>query len=182
MAVLINTQHELFCQAILTGKNQTEAAIEAGYKAKWARSIASRLSTKINIIERIKELNEAAASARIMSVIERKERLSEIARARLIDFVDTDEDGVHIAADSDSLNSAAIQSIQTRQRNMGFVIERITDIKLHDPVKAIAELNKMENLYSDGTTVNIDNRKVEINVVSPEAKKLTEAIVSGEGT
>ena len=87
MAPLINHQHEKFCLAYFSGKNGKEAAIEAGYSEKTAYALASRLLRNVKISERLRELQEAAASARIMGKTERMERLSEIARARVTDFV-----------------------------------------------------------------------------------------------
>ncbi len=46
-------------------------------------------------------------------------------------------------------------------------------------MQAIAELNKMERIYEEGTTVNIDNRKAEIIVTSENARKLLTEIADG---
>ena len=78
--ILANAQHEKFAQLLFSGKSQEEAAIEAGYKAKWARSCASHLATKATIKGRVTELFEALASKKIMSKQERMEMLSQIAR------------------------------------------------------------------------------------------------------
>ena len=79
---LKNQRHEFFVQLIFENQGTPtpayECAIRAGYSLKAARQIASRLLTYANIQARLKELNAAAASARIMSVQERKDRLSEI--------------------------------------------------------------------------------------------------------
>jgi len=83
MSTLLNTQWEKFCLAIFTGKSGQDAAIEAGYSVKAARQIASRLLTKANIVARIQEIQTKAASKKIMDAIERKERLTEIARETL---------------------------------------------------------------------------------------------------
>ncbi len=49
-------------------------------------------------------------------------------------------------------------------------------------IAAIAELNKMEHIYSDANITNIDNRTIEVVVSSEEAKVLTDRILQGEGT
>ncbi|MFH1031337.1 MAG: terminase small subunit [Chloroflexota bacterium] len=100
MTTLINNQWEKFCLATFNGKNCTEAAKEAGYSPKTAYSIGSRLLKKVEIATRVKELHEKAASPKIMSVTQRKERLTEIAASG------------------------------------------------KEPVRAIAELNKMEGEYA----------------------------------
>lgn len=80
MKPLKNNRHEKFALAIFKGMSQTAAAIEAGYKPSRARYTASRLATYGNIRKRIEELNEKATSPAILSVKERKERLTELAQ------------------------------------------------------------------------------------------------------
>ena len=55
----------------------------------------------------------------------------------------------------------------------------ITDAQVE---QAVDLLNKMEKIYAEGTTVNIDNRKIEIIVTTENAKQLTEKIIDGQGT
>jgi len=54
-----------------------------------------------------------------------------------------------------------------------------TSVKLHDPMKAIDLLNKMDKIYSDGPQVNIDNRKLEIIVQSEKSRDLLTEITEG---
>jgi len=55
-----------------------------------------------------------------------------------------------------------------RENNYGkFGINRQSNITASD------QLNKMEKLYTEGNTVNIDNRKVEINIGDPKGKLLS---------
>jgi phage terminase small subunit len=78
MAPLKNNQHERFCLAILSGKNQSEAAIEAGYKPSRSRQTGCFLVTKSNILARLEGLKQAAADAKIADVVECKRVLTEI--------------------------------------------------------------------------------------------------------
>jgi len=73
--------------------NGSQSALAAGYSArnpKNAHIIAWTLLKREDVQARLKELREATADEAIMSVIERKERLSQIARAR---YDDPDRDG-----------------------------------------------------------------------------------------
>jgi len=83
MPSLVNKQWEKFCIEYFGKKNGQEAAIAAGYSPKTARSIASRLLTKVNIQNRLRELKEKAASRKVMSVRERMERLSTFGRENI---------------------------------------------------------------------------------------------------
>jgi len=157
MIPLKNYRHEKFALAIVKGMSQTDAAIEAGYKKSRARFTASRLVTYGNIIDKIEELNEVAETAGIMSVIERKERLSELARGRLSDFVEVGEDGSIKKIDIKGGHSQAIQGITITEFAGDSNKKRATKVRLHDPVRPIAELNKMEHIYEErvpaGTTI-----------------------------
>ena len=145
MPPLINRQWERFCVEYFGGKTKKESAIEAGYSPKTAQQIASRLLRKVNILERLQELQQAAASAKIVSVRERKERLTEIIRTRMTDFVKVGADGVRINIGPDNANCAGLREVRSwAERNDNGTRKVVTIIKLHDHVKAIAELNKME--------------------------------------
>ena len=77
---LSNSRQELFAQFWFKGETKENSAILAGYKAEWARSIGSRLSTNVNILARYNELQKQTADASIMTVKERRQRLSEFGR------------------------------------------------------------------------------------------------------
>ena len=181
----LTVKQERFCINYFQLGNATEAALMAGYSPKTARFIASINLTKANIQNRLKELQEKVASAKIMDVQERKERLSEIARGRLTDYQECGLDGSgYISITKNSPNTAAIASIEsaTKFDEEGNTGTLFTKVRLHSPTQAIDLLNKMDKLYSEGTQVNIDNRKVIVTTSSEKAKELTEAIAQGEGT
>lgn len=150
MAPLQNARWERFAQGVFAGHSATEAYIMAGYSRNAATECASRLLTNANVQARISELQESAAEFVIMSQAERMERLTEIARARLTDFVTCGPDGSWINVGLESAHSAAIAEItsSTEYDDNGSKPTVVTKIKLHDPVKAIAELNKMDGAYS----------------------------------
>jgi phage terminase small subunit len=81
MARLKNQRHENFCRAMLEGNNQTQAAIAAGYEPDYAKQYAWTINARADVQARLQEMNEQAMSECVMSVIERKARLSVIARA-----------------------------------------------------------------------------------------------------
>lgn len=146
----MNQRHELFCQAIFTGKSATEAYISAGYSTKSAYSCGQRLLKSAEIRARIKELNDMALTDKVMSVSERKERLSEIARARYSDFVTAGPDGSWIDIGPEKVNSAAICEVKSKTEydDNGDKPSVIISVKLHDPIRAINELNKMEGAHA----------------------------------
>lgn len=160
MPPLKNNRHERYAFLQFQGKTEEVSMIEAGFSPKWARSAGSRLSTNVNILARIAELHKEAETPGVMSVIERKETLSEIARGRLSDFIDVEEDGKIKKVDIKGAHSAALQEVAVTEFTSGKekrARERTTKIKLHDPVRPITELNRMEHIYEErvpaGTTI-----------------------------
>ena len=70
-----------FVQELPLAKSATEAAIKAGYanSSEAAKVRASENVTKSNIAAAIQAQNEAATSAKVMTLLRRKERLSALA-------------------------------------------------------------------------------------------------------
>jgi len=180
MKTRLTQKQETFCIKYFELGNATEAAIIAGYNRKTAEVIASQNLRKLKIQERINELREEIKSAAIMSVEERMEKLSIIGRANLTDFQTVGADGSWIDIGPENPYTGALQEITSRTEydDNSSNAAVITKIKLHDPVKAIDLLNKMDKIYSEGPTVNVDNRKIEIIVQSEKAKDLTERILA----
>lgn len=149
MPILKNKRQEKFALALFQGMTQKDAALEAGYKPSRVDVTASELVRNSKIFNRILELGKMAESDAIMSVRERKERLSEIARARLTDYVTCGPDRDLINVGPESPNTGALQEITSRTEydKDGAGVAVITKLKLHNPITAIAELNKMEGQY-----------------------------------
>ena len=160
--VKLKAKQEKFCINYLRMGNATQAAIAAGYSPKYVATNTTKLLKNTKIAQRLMELNEKVQSSAIMDVQERKERLSEIARARLTDFMELGADGSWVNIGPETKGSAAIQEIHSRTEydKDGNAPTIYTSVKLHDAMKAIDLLNKMDKIYAEGLQVNIDNRKI----------------------
>lgn len=171
--VKLTTKQEQFTLNVFSGMSQREAYIKA-YDANYAIATidanASRLANNDKVLARLEYLQKKVESDKIMEVKERKERLSEIGRGRLTDYQESGQDGGWISIGPESPNTAALSEIvsTTKYDDDGAKPTLITRIKLHNPVNAIQELNKMEKIYSDGATVNVDNRKIEVYELTDE--------------
>ena len=143
---LENSQYEAFCQAAFTGENNGEqSAIIAHYSPNSARVQASQLLTIPNIRARIAGLKLSVQSQNIGTEIERQERLTEIWRARLTDFVDSDGN-----IDLTGPNNAALQEVTITNWRGGKddrSESQTKKVKLHSPMIAIQEHNKMDGAY-----------------------------------
>jgi len=182
MAPLNNARYEKFALAVFKGKSFTDAAIEAGSKERSAYEMGHRYARRPDIKKRIRELQHKSSSNKVMSVRERKERLSEIARARVTDFVACEDGKAHIKVTLETANSGAIQEVTSEQ--VGDIPVQITKLKLRDPVGAIAELNKMDGAYKP-QKVDVTSKGKEIkqspifNIVNPDTKVLIESLEHG---
>ncbi len=181
----LTQKQETFTQNIFKGMTQREAWIQAGYSSNYALAIidvhACQLANKDKVKVRYNELQQKAEDESIATVIERKQILTEIARGRVGSLLDDNQrikQGEHL--------DASIQEVDTFDVKIGkgenAKLAQITKIKLHNPIPAVDLLNKMEKIYSDGATVNVDNRTVNINVSSEKAKSLTQRLIEGERT
>ena len=179
---ILTPKQERFVRNVFSGMTQRQSWIQAGYSSKYPVAVVdsnacSLFNTK-KIQARYKELQAAADDATIMPVKERRQRLSEIARARLTDYVT--EKGIKI--DKDSPNTAALQAVRTRiqYHKKGTMPEIVTDIKLHSPTEAIDLLNKIDHIYSEPLPQVNDNRQYNILVADEVTKQSIARLLSGE--
>lgn len=171
---LRNARREKFCLALVGGLSQAEAARQAGYSERVARSLGQRLMTFVDVKIRLIELRDILASQNIMSIAARKERLSQIGQANLRDY---SKDPFN----ENTPNPGALAQVE-QEFDIRGVEPYPVKIKLHDPVKAIGELNKMERVYETGTNINISQSVVNVQVVTPKARELTDKIIEGDRT
>lgn len=186
----LTQKQENFCLNIFQGMTQRDAYIKAGYSSKQSVAVidknACELLKNSKLVVRLNQLREKAQNSKIASVIERKEILSEIARAKQTDFMTCSADGVWMHdIGKESLNTAALKKIETTTMPFGGndspLKILLTKVELHDPIKAIDLLNKMDGIYTDNNmVVNNDNRSINIIVQGEKGKKITEALMSGE--
>lgn len=158
-----------FIEHYLVHNNATKAAIAAGYSAKTAASMGSQLLRNIKIRETIEAAKSKEFDKSVADIQERKQILTEIARARLTHFGTAGVDGFVLNVGPENLNSAGLGEIQTRTEITGQGGKNedqaiVTKIKLRDPIAAIDTLNKMDGLYRDttnngATVIIVDIRK-----------------------
>lgn len=171
MPPLKNTRQERFVLGWFEGKTKEDSAVLAGYAPKWARSIGSRLSTNVNIVARLRELQQKAEDDSVAGFLERKQILTHIARAKITDYTNCGPDGDLVMVGPGSPHDGAIQSITSRTEvdKDGAGVAVVTRISLHDPEKAVDLLNKMDKLYGEG--INIDARSIRIGEEGDDPKR-----------
>ncbi|KKL45397.1 hypothetical protein LCGC14_2356110, partial [marine sediment metagenome] len=112
-----------------------------------ADAAASRLLGTVKIQEYLTELRAKAESDAVMSLQEMLETHTEIARGRVGHFLD-DKKRIEQGVD---LDNASIQELNTFDITIGkgenAKLATITKIKLHDPVRSMQEIAKLQGHY-----------------------------------
>ena len=151
----LTPREERLCQRLLQSGNVSRAAREAGYSAHSARSTGSRVLARPDVAARFRELQASVSEEGVMLAHDRKVKLSQIARGRIGDYLAPLPVGgaVVFSAEQIRLNPAPVESVvvHTARGAGGEDPPVVTGLRLHDPVRAIAELNRMERIYSEGT-------------------------------
>ena len=157
---------------IATGMTQTDA-YQSVYNC--TRATAERESSRLmtqnplmkpyvdSLIRQHECASLAIMAKEIMSPKERQVRLTEIARARLVEF--QDEAGTPTLT-KDTPNNAAAKEYYHKQRvdrDGNPVISK--SIKLTDPIEAIRELNKMDGSYAPSKHLIAQKVKFEVRMV-----------------
>ena len=183
----LSQRQEKFALNLFSGMTQREAWGKAGYSTKYSPAFidsnACNMAKTNKIQTRLAELRNQVSNDKVMSVQERKERLSEIARGRIVDYQESGLDGSgYISITKESPNTAAIQSIEsaTKFDENGNTGTLFTKVRLHSPAQAIDLLNKMDKIYSENPVVNIDNRKQEVKFVNFDPVEVARAIIEAE--
>jgi phage terminase small subunit len=81
MPALENPKHERFAQGLAKGKSASQAYVDAGYKE--SRPAASRLSTNVNVVSRVAELQDIGslrAEVTLESLIREAGEIQEAAK------------------------------------------------------------------------------------------------------
>lgn len=160
-------------------RNQTQAALNAGYAASAARSHGSRLASDCNIqtymaalIEKSKEAVNVVAMTEdaVMETAEVMLRLSRQGRADIGKHLSVDDDGNWSVRPSKE-HTDTIRHLKSRSGcDKDGMAWTETEIKVADPVPALQSLARIYGLEKEsdsGKVVNINIEKL-LAVVSPE--------------
>jgi len=148
-------RYEVFAQRLAKGESAAEIYRDLypksrAWKPKTVWEQASRLTRKVSA--RVQELQRMATDATVADILERKRSLTEIVRGRVGHFLTVGADGVIPNVGPENINSAALKSVKSRcitmDKGNGKKDAVVTEIEIRDQVPAIAELNKMEGVYS----------------------------------
>ena len=138
--------HEAFAQLLARGRTQASSFREVYPRSKTWKDVSvwtnsSDLAALVS--PRVQWLQEQSAGEGIISVIERKRILSEIALGNVADYLGAGKDGAWVDFGPESKNPRSVASVKSRTTEDEAVI---TELRMRDPVQAIHELNDMEGV------------------------------------
>ncbi len=153
----LTDRQDKFTRLLFEGHSNREAWALAGYSTNYPiedqDSHASNLAATDKVKTRLSQLIAAQDATLISTPSERRKILTEIQRARIADYLD--ENG-NLVVKREQMRSAAVREITTERTLMGVR----TTLKLHSPIPAISEHNKMDHLYETGTAINVGEIKI----------------------
>lgn len=133
----LTNKQKRFCEEYMVNLNATQAAIRAGYSQKTAREQAARLLSKVNIQEKIYELQ---LESRKQTNITKEEILVELAamvRSKITDYLSFDGEKIKWKS-FDELTEVQIKAIEgIRQTRHGI------EIRLHGKAWSTERISKM---------------------------------------
>lgn len=144
MPALVNPRHERFAQEMAKGRSATEAYALAGYK-EGRRDAASRLSSKVNIRDRVQELLERAAERTEITIARVLEELAKIGFANAGEFFDWGPDGIKVK-DKDGLTpeqQAVVAEVSQTITEKGGTVR----VKLHDKLGALEKIGRHLGMF-----------------------------------
>lgn len=176
----LTQKQETFCLKYFELRNATEAASAAGYSLRNARRIGSENLTKLDIKQRLNELNQKVEDVAIMDKQEILKKHSIIGRAAITDFQTLGADGSYVDVGPENEHAGAVQEITSRTEydKDGSDAAVVTKVKLHDPVRSMQEIAKLRGYYpKEGAGEgSVDNRVFNVIVSSEKARELTERV------
>jgi len=172
----LNSRQRQFAVNYASGMTQEQAYITAGYSPVEARSNAATLfSTNQSVkgyYDQICRRREDAALQtqlhEIMQPHEVKARLSELARANLVDFIDGDGK-VKLSRDTPHHSAAKKYYRKSRIDRNGNPIET-SEIALVDQIEALRELAKIHGLYAPSKHMVAQKISFEVSLVDKGRK------------
>ncbi|KKK86818.1 hypothetical protein LCGC14_2759440 [marine sediment metagenome] len=152
----LTQKQETFTQNLFKGMYQRDAYIDAyhpKYKLCTIDGNASRLAHNEQVLARWEELRQVAKDASVATVLECKQVLTEIIRARMTNYMTCSADGVWMHdIGLETLHSAALKKIRTTTMPFGDKEAELkvilTEVELLNPMQAIDLLCKINGSYA----------------------------------
>lgn len=157
MPKLENDQHERFCQEYLIDLNGAAAAIRAEFSGKSARSKASQLLTKVNIQERIAELQAGRAKRTEITQDKVLKEFACLGFSNIKRYVDKAAKGFMQFKDIDKISEEDARAIEAIKVNYD---KNTIEFKLHSKTKTLEMIGRHLGMFVDKFDVSDDLKKI----------------------
>jgi phage terminase small subunit len=154
--IKLTVRERLFVEAVIEGKNQTQAYIAAGYSPTGAAQNASRLMSKDNVAAALQAGLGDAKRRHVKTVDDIVDRLSLLAFTGMSAFVSVNEGG-DLCVNTANVTPAQIDTlaevtIETYIEGVGDEARTVKKVKIkpYDQMKALELLGKHLGLFKEG--------------------------------
>lgn len=145
----LTQKQENFRNDVYSGMTQRDAYIKhyntENMLSDTIDKAAYQLMNNPKIASSLQDMRLVAKGDAIASVQERQEILTEIVRGKLVDFIDKSGNITLNAPNNGALQEVTVLELKGSSNES--IIAETKKIKLHNPITAIAELNKMDGAY-----------------------------------
>lgn len=139
---LKDLRHRRFClEYACTGfKNQTEAAVKAGYNKNSARTQASRLLKKDDIQKAVNELHEQVAAKLKVDAVSVQNEMAIVGFSNIGDYLKFDANGVTIKDSESEIDPEALRAVSGVRMKRGADGQAEISLSLHNKGEALRNL------------------------------------------
>lgn len=122
----MNEKQLRFCEEYIKDHNATQAAIRAGYSANSAKQIGSKLLTKVDLQEKIRETAEEVKAGSIAEATEVLEFFTQAMRGKICDqVVKRDEEGNLHTVDVQARASDRLRAAESLAKHYALLVEKV---------------------------------------------------------
>jgi len=163
---LKNAKHERFCQEYIVDNNGTQSAKNAGFSKRTAGQKAVTLLLLPTIKGRLAHLQANLSEASGVTALMLMNELKRIGFSNIDDYLRIDEDGNVIGKDFDTIDKSKLAAIESIKQTINVTSNKDGDreyetknftFKLHDKLKAIAEMAKHIGFYEKDNRQKTEN-------------------------
>jgi phage terminase small subunit len=150
IASLEDPRQRRFVERFVETGNATQSAVVAGYPARSARTVASRLLRKAHIKDAVSRRNAEIMDALDFNPTRVIREIAQVARVNLADFTTIDEVDGTLAFDfrtTTRMQLAALSSIEREESDSGSGSRRRNKVKTHDKLRALDMLARILRMY-----------------------------------
>lgn len=157
---LKNNQHERFCQEYLIDLNGTKAAERAKYSKKTACVQASQLLTRLNIQNRIAELQAARAKRTEISQDRVLKELACLGHSNIKKYVAHSAKGFMQFKDIDEISEEDAKAIEAIKVNYD---KNTIEFKLHSKTRTLEMIGRHLGMFMDKFDIGDNLKKLLID-------------------